>query len=342
MSNPESVSRRLEQFPTVKLAQTPTALEPAPRLGHACGVNPLWVKRDDSTGLALGGNKARKLEFLVADALAHGADTLLTTGGVQSNHARMTAAAARRTGMRAILFLCDSAPDRAEGNLLLDRLLGAEVRFIPGLTLEQMDAKMEAAAEELRADGRRPYIIPVGGSTPLGALGYVRAVAELAAQCRDQKFQPGAIVLAAGSTGTLAGVLLGVRVFLPGTRIYGVSVSPLREAGQCKCAALCASAARLLGVEWSPSSDEIPIWDDWLGSAYAIPTPEGDAAVRLAAECEGYLLDPVYTGKALAGLIGLAARGEIGASESVVFWHTGGSPALFAGGERLVSPAMGA
>jgi D-cysteine desulfhydrase family pyridoxal phosphate-dependent enzyme len=320
----------LDSIPRVSLAHLPTALEAAPRLGAALGVPHLRLKRDDNTGLALGGNKARKLEYLMANAQAQGADVVFTTGGKQSNHARMTAAAARKLGIDSVLFLADEDPGNRQGNLLLDRILGAEVRFIPGLTLQQMYDVMDAEADRRRAEGRRPYIIPVGGSTALGCLGYVRAVAELAEQAAAAGINVDAMVVAAGSTGTLSGMLLGQRLFLPEARVYGVSVSPPRLLGQQKCARIIGEAAEILGVDWKPAPEEIPLWDDWLGPAYGVPTEEGLQAIRAAAETEGLLLDPVYTGKAMAGLTGLAQRGEIRADENVVFWHTGGVPALFA------------
>lgn len=321
---------QLDDFPRVRLAHLPTPLEPAPRLGAAIGLPQLWMKRDDCTGLAMGGNKARKLEFLLADARAQDADVLFTTGGVQSNHARMTAAAACKLGMRSELFLCDPEPPAAQGNLLLDRLFGATVHFIPGLTLDQMNARMAARAEELRAAGQRPYVIPVGGSTPLGALGYVLAVRELAEQCAASGLKLDALTVATGSTGTLSGILVGARLFMPETQVYGVSVSPRAASGKRKCAGIVAQTAALLDLDWNPTPDEIPLWDDWLGPDYGVPTPEGMEAIHLAATTEGCLLDPVYTGKALAGTRGLAQRGELRAEQTVVFWHTGGAPALFA------------
>jgi D-cysteine desulfhydrase family pyridoxal phosphate-dependent enzyme len=320
----------LDDIPRVPLAHLPTPLEPAPRLGASIGLPRLWVKRDDCTGLAMGGNKARKLEYLMAEARDRGADVVLTTGGLQSNHARMTAAAACRLGMRSILFLCDPAPERAQGNLLLDRLLGAEVRFIPGLTLAGMTEQMEAAAEQLRAEGSKPYIIPVGGSTPLGCLGYVRAVRELADQARAAGLSLDAMTVAVGSTGTLAGVLLGRDLYVPETRVYGISVAPPAAVGTRRCAAILAEAAALIGAEEQGREAEPPVYDDWLGPEYGIPTPEGLDAIRTAARTEGLLLDPVYTGKALAGTRGLAERGVLKPQEHVVFWHTGGAPALFA------------
>ncbi|MFN3652836.1 MAG: D-cysteine desulfhydrase family protein [Armatimonadota bacterium] len=329
---------RLDAVPRVSLAHLPTPLERAPRLGRAIGLPQLRVKRDDATGLALGGNKARKLEYLLADARTQGADVVITTGGVQSNHARMTAAAARRLGMEAVLCLCDPEPEEARGNLLLDRVLGADVRFWPGLSLGEMHAALDRLADELRAAGRRPYVIPVGGSTPLGSLGYVRAVRELAEQAAAEGLWIDAMTVAAGSTGTLAGILLGARLFLPGTRVYGISVCPGISGLRRKCAETIAAAAELLGADWRPDPDEVPILGDWLGEGYGIPTEEGREAIRLAACTEGYLVDPVYTGKSLAGTRGLAARGELLPGETVVYWHTGGAPALFAFPESVSVP----
>lgn len=321
---------RLADFPRLTLAHLPTPLEPAPRLGAAIGLPQLWMKRDDCTGLAMGGNKARKLEYLVAEARTQAADVLLTTGGAQSNHARMTAAAACRYGMQSLLFLCDPQPPMEQGNLLLDRLFGAEVRFLPGLTIHDMNARMEEEAELVRARGRRPYIIPVGGSTSLGCLGYVRAVEELARQTAEIGLRVDAMVVATGSTGTLSGVLIGARLFMPGARVYGISVSPSAELGRRKCAGIVAGASELLGEPWRPAGEEVTLRDDWLGPGYGISTPEGMEAIDLAARMEGILLDPVYTGKALAGAKGLASEGELHPGDHVVFWHTGGAPALFA------------
>ena len=271
----DGCSARLASYPRIALAHLPTPLEPAPRLGAALGLPALWVKRDDCTGLATGGNKARNLSTLMADAQRQGADVVLTTGGGQSNHARMTAAAAARLGMHPILFLSDPPPPVEQGNLLLDRIFGAEVRFLPGLTLLQMEGKMEEAAGQLRERGRRPYIIPVGGSTPLGCLGYVRAVEELARQAAALDLRVDAMVVAAGSTGTLSGMLLGARLYLPGTRIYGISVAPPAGPGKRRCAQIVGEAAALLGHEWRPEPEEIPIYDDWLGEEYGSPRGRG-------------------------------------------------------------------
>jgi D-cysteine desulfhydrase family pyridoxal phosphate-dependent enzyme len=320
----------LDRIERVPLAHLPTPWEEAPRLGEAFGLSRLWIKRDDATGLALGGNKARKLEYLMAEALRQGADTVLTCGGEQSNHARMTAAAACRLGMRAILFLDDPEPRERQGNVLLDDLLGAEVRFLPVGTLHALYAAMDRCAAELAARGRRPYVIPVGGSTPLGCLGYVRAVRELAGQAAERGLDVRTMVVATGSTGTLAGMALGARLFLAGARVIGISVSSPAERCREKAARIASEAAALLESDLGFAPDDFVVYDTFIGEGYGVPTREGGEALSLAARCEGLVMDPVYTGKALAGLRALAARGEIARDEAVVFWHTGGAPALFA------------
>jgi D-cysteine desulfhydrase family pyridoxal phosphate-dependent enzyme len=320
----------LDGFDRVALAHLPTPLEQVPRLGNAFGLSRLWIKRDDATGLALGGNKARKLEYLMADALAQGADTVLTCGGVQSNHARMTAAAACRLGLRSILFLDDPEPSTRQGNLLLDDLFGADLRFHPVGSLHALYEAMEQCARTLSAHGRRAYVIPVGGSTALGCLGYVRAVRELAEQAGSRGLSVQTMVVATGSTGTLAGMTLGARLFLPRARIFGISVSSPTARCREKASRIATDAAALLGVADVFSPDDFAVYDEFLGDAYGVPTPAGQEALALAARCEGLVMDPVYTGKALAGLRSLTARGEIAPGETVVFWHTGGAPALFA------------
>lgn len=321
---------RLEAIPRERLAHLPTPLERAPRLGAACGLESLWVKRDDATGLATGGNKARKLEFLLADARARGADTLLTVGGVQSNHARMTAAAACRLGMSCELFLDGEEPAEHQGNLLLDDLFGAAVTFLPGASLGALNDVMAERAAALAEQGRVAYVIPVGGSTGLGALGYVAAVRELAAQAATERIDVGAIVVAVGSTGTLAGLALGARLFLPDAAVVGVSVSSPTARCRSKGARIAGEAAERLGLDLRLAPEELHVTDAFLGPGYGVPTPEAEAAIRLAARCEGLILDPVYTGKAFAGLCALAAAGKLPRDRAVVFWHTGGIPALFA------------
>jgi D-cysteine desulfhydrase family pyridoxal phosphate-dependent enzyme len=325
-----SASERLDAIPRLPLAHVPTPLEPAPRLGAACGIPSLWVKRDDATGLALGGNKARKLEYLLADAQEAGADTLLTVGGVQSNHARMTAAAACRLGMACELFLEGERPSEQQGNLLLDGLFGARVRLLGPATLHVMNEAMGARAAELSANGRVPYPIPVGGSNALGALGYVAAAREVAMQASAQNLDIGAIVVAVGSTGTLAGLAVGVRLFLPKTRLIGVSVSSPTVRCQSKCSRIAREVAERLVAPGAGAAHDPEVTDAFIGPGYGIPSPEAMAAIRLAARSEGLILDPIYTGKAFAGLQAMATDGALPRDRAVVFWHTGGSPALFA------------
>jgi D-cysteine desulfhydrase family pyridoxal phosphate-dependent enzyme len=280
------------------------------------------VKRDDQTGLALGGNKARKLEHLCAEALALGCDTLVTGGGPQSNHCRMTAAAANRLGLACHLALAGEAPDIPTGNLLLDHLLGAELHATGARGYYEIEASIEAVAEEVRAAGGRPYAIPVGGASVTGALGYVDAARELAGQLAEPVDW---IVVADGSGGTHAGLLAG----LDGpTLILGVDVGTRPDLDE-RVPELAEATAKAIG---RPSPDR-PIHVDHtrFGAGYGKPTPECLEAIRAAARLEGLILDPVYTGKAMAGLIGWIREGRLTDGQSVLFWHTGGAPALFAG-----------
>lgn len=321
---------KLDEITTVHLANVPTALEETPRLAKKIGLGRLFIKRDDTTGLAVGGNKARKLEFLMADAQAAGTDIVLTCGGPQSNHARMTAAAARKLGMDSILFLTGPKPDRYEGNLLLDSVLGAEMRFVPNVGYDIIDDVMGAEAKILAAQGRVPYVIPVGGSTPVGALGYVRAAREVAGQLSSLGIADPVIVIALGSGGTLGGLTLGCRLFLPKARPVGISVSRDADGARKRVIDIATRSAKLLDVGFEPELGEVQVYDQYIGEAYGIPTPEANEAILLAARTEGIILDPVYTGKAMSGLIDLVMKGKIGADRPVVFWHTGGSPGLFA------------
>lgn len=315
------------------LAQLPTPLQRLPRLGESLGHPEIWIKRDDLTGLAMGGNKARKLEFLMADVRRSGADMVLTTGGAQSNHARMTAAAACRLGAGCHLMLCDEDPGTQQGNLLLDHLFGATVTFCESDSYAETDRRLAELADLYRSRGRHPYIIPVGGSTPLGCLGYYLAAAELQQQLAALQFERVTIVIAVGSTGTLAGLLLGAASFLPGATVFGISVSPPAEAGRRRCSRIMQDAVRLYNLPVTPPEPDIR--DDWLGPAYGVATEGGLQAIRRMARLEGILLDPVYTGKAFHGLVELLERGCIPRDAPVIFWHTGGAPALFAFGDSF-------
>ena len=309
----------MERLP---LAATPTPLEPAPRLSEAVGAE-IWVKRDDLTGLALGGNKARKLELLVADARARGCDVLVTAGGAQSNFARMTAGAAARLGLGCHLVLSGDAPARSTGNLLLDRLFGATLHFAGASDWRVLEARVAEIAREL---GPRAYAMPIGGASPVGAVAYVLAADELCAQVRATPAFGGAlpdwIVLADGSGGTHAGLLAGLP---PSVRVLGVDVARPPVPHSQRIPRLAEQAAKLAGR--ALPGGELHLVDH-TGPHYAAVTEECRDAVRLAARSEGLVLDPVYTGKALAGLVAARREGRLGGR--IVFWHTGGAPALFA------------
>ena len=303
----------------MKLAHLPTPLERADRLGAALRLEPgrLWVKRDDCTGLATGGNKARKLELLVADALARSADLLITAGGPQSNHARTTAAAAARAGLDCVLAFNDDPPERTEGNQLLDTVLGAERRFLGRIPMDDLNAAVELIAGELHDAGRKPYVIPIGGSSPLGASAYVAAADEIAAEIGHDDF---IVVTATGSGGTHSG--LAAR--LGHERVMGVDVGALADPAA-TVRRLTGEVAALVGLP-APSGDPWLVRDQ-IGAGYGAPTAACREAIRLAARREGLLLDPVYSGKAFAGLMSLAVSGV--SAKTIVFLATGGAPALF-------------
>jgi D-cysteine desulfhydrase len=329
------------QLPRLSLAHLPTPLEFLPRLSKELGPR-LYIKRDDQTGLAGGGNKTRKLEFLVADALEQGADTLITVGAPQSNHCRQTAAAAARCGLRCILVLRGDAPPDTTGNLLLDHLLGAEVIWSGKRTREEV---MEAVAAEVRAAGRKPYAIPLGGSTPLGAAAYALAMIELKEQMETMEgkgefvTRPSfdRLIFASSSGGTHAGLVVGAHLADFGGQVLGVSVDEEREALRRTVARIATGTARLLGQAGAYQAADISANADYLGAGYArMAAPEREA-IALFAQAEGILLDPVYTGRAAAGMIDLIRRGVIRKTETILFWHTGGTPALWAYLDELLA-----
>ena len=314
-------------IPRLRFAHLPTPVETLTRLSHDLGGPTILVKRDDQTGLALGGNKTRKLEFLLAAAQSHGARTLITAGAVQSNHCRQTAAAAARFGFDCILLLAGSPPPSASGNLLLDGLLGAEIVYA---RREERDRRLKEVFDSAWADGRRPYLSPYGGSNATGAAAYAFALQELL----EQGVRPDWIVFASSSGGTQAGLVLGARLFGYEGRILGISVDEPAGELQKRVADLAAEAGDLLGEQVKFSPDEVLVNDSYRGAGYGIAGEAEQEAVRLFARCEGLLLDPVYTGRAAAGLIDLVRRGTFRPGEQVLFWHTGGTPALFADAYR--------
>lgn len=320
----------LARFPRMKVASLPTPLQELSRFRKEIGGPRLFMKRDDNTGLALGGNKARKLEYLMGDALAQKCDVVITTGGPQSNHARMVAAVARQLGLEAILLLTGEEPREWKGNLLLDRILGAQVLFAGTTDYEIVHPRMEAMAEDLRKQGRNPYVMPVGGATPIGSLGYVQAMLELAGQSLEQGLAFDYLVTATGSAGTMSGMLVGSQAFLPSLKVVGVSVSRPRAALIQRLSSLSEATASLLNYTFKFPPETITVFDEYIGEGYGVPTPEGLEAIELLARTEGILLDPVYTGKAMAGYVDLVRKGYFPSTANVVFFHTGGAPALFA------------
>jgi len=317
----------IDTIPRVSLADLPTPLEDAPRLARHIGLSRLLIKRDDQTGLAMGGNKARKLEYDFADVLKKGSDVIVTVGGAQSNHARMTAAAARKLGLDAKLVLGGPDVDEFQGNMLLDVLFGAEIRFLRNDDdNDHLAAAMDAWVRELTQQGRKPYALPIGGSSGLGALGYVWAMRELTGQFGQGPVQ---IVLAVGSCGTLAGVLLGAHMYMSRARVVGISVSRTSGRIEAATAALIEEAAGILNLKDFPARQAIETYDTY-HQEYGAFTDSAKQAIVACAQLEGLLLDPVYTGKAMAGLIDLVRKGVLDKSIPTIFLHTGGLPILFA------------
>ena len=317
----------LNALPSAGLVAGPTAVVEMSRLRAALGGGPrLLVKRDDALPFGFGGNKVRKLDLVSARARADGADTLLTVGGVQSNHARATAAAAARLGLRCVLVLSGARPDRPTGNALLDGLLGAEIHFVS--SREERAPAMRAAADRLRAQGRHPFEIPLGASTPLGAMAYARAVAELAAQGPV----PDVIVHATSSGGTQAGLLAGIALLGMPTRVLGISADDPSPVLAEIVAGLVSGVDAALGGAGRLSAATPPadVDDTFVGEGYGIPTAASRQALELAARSEALFLDPTYTAKAMAGLVAYVRSGRFTTDQTVLFWHTGGQVGLFA------------
>jgi D-cysteine desulfhydrase family pyridoxal phosphate-dependent enzyme len=315
-------------LPRIPLAYLPTPVQPLPRLSAELGGPQLWIKRDDLTGLAFGGNKTRKLEFLLAEAQAHGARTLITRGAIQSNHCRQTAAAAANQGFECILVLTGSPPKTAVGNTLLDQLMGAEMIWTEG---EDPDEILDNTFEAAWSGGRRPYLIPYGGSNPIGAASYAAAMGEF----MEQDTPVDRIVFATSSGGTQAGLLVGAHIYHFSGLISGISVDPLARAIVPTIASLATETAELLGQPKTFLEKQVDVNDKYLGEGYAVMGKLEKEALGMFARLEGLFLDPVYTGRAAGGMINLIRSGEISSKERVLFWHTGGTPALFAYAEEL-------
>lgn len=332
----------LAALPRARLATLPTPLEEAPGLSAALGGPRILVKREDLTGFALGGSKVRKLEMILGDALAQQADTLVVSGDLQSNLSRLVAAAAASLGLRAVLVLGGEADEsrKAQGNLLLDALAGAEIRYFTGDFREGHERSL-AVAEELRRAGRVPYVVPLGGSGPLGASGYLEAARELREQLAVAGVEAASLIVPVGSCGTMAGLLLGVKVLALRLRVVGMSVSRPEPYVRERVAALVSETAALLGIGVEVPADEVIVHDEWIGPGFGILGDEARDALRFAAARGGLYLDPVYNAKAFAGLRALVRRGSLGPRDTVVFVHTGGVPALFAYAEELAGAPAG-
>ena len=351
MTTPRELLARLDAIPRTPLSHLPTPLEEMKGVSLRLeGVN-LYVKRDDQTGLAFGGNKARKLEHIMADVVARGADSVVTWAGVQSNWCRQVAAACARLGIRPVLVLLKKPgmPLEEDGNLLLDRLFNAEIRVVDApegksfLELENVKELVEPVMEEERAAGRMPYLAPVGGSLlegdmlrPLGALGYVRAFAEIMEQASAMGFIPDTVLLATGSAGTQAGLLVGAKILSPSTRVVGISVagSAADVSGYVK--SIAEATLNEVAAPGPVNDDEVVVLDDYLAEGYGVLNAQITQAIGMVAREEGLLLDPVYTGKSMAGLLDLAGKGFFRDGERVVFIHTGGTPAIFPYREGLL------
>ena len=333
------MGKDLKNFSRVDLCHQPTPLEEMPRLSAALNGPKFLIKRDDCTGLATGGNKTRKLEFLLADALQQGADMLVTQGAVQSNHVRQTAAAACKFGLDCHALLERRVPDRAAdyettGNVLFDHIFGTTIEFRPpGL---DMNAEARAVTEKFALNGRKPYFIPGGRSNEIGALGYVSCAYEMLAQFDAQGLDVGWIVLASGSAGTHAGLLAGLHAAGSDIPVMGISVRQPRERQIAAVHKLAAATAAQL-TDTPLSLEKTMIDDGYVGAGYGLPTEGTIAAINLIARKEGVLLDPVYSAKGLAGMIGLTEQKFFDSQKDVVFLHTGGAAALFAYGNQLAS-----
>ena len=332
----------LSALPRTALCHRMTPIELMPRLTEALGGPKLWIKRDDCTGLAGGGNKTRKLEFLVAEALEQGADTLVTQGAIQSNHVRQTAAAACKVGLKCAVLLERRVPGRradyeTTGNVLLDVLFGAEVEFRPPDL--DMNAEAEAFGEKLRAQGRKVYVIPGGGSNTTGAIGYADCALEISQQCREMDVNFDWVVHATGSTGTQAGLVAGFAMAQanPSIPVLGICVRQPREKQEAAVHKLADATARRLGVSAGVSPDAVHANGDYVGEGYGIPTAGTVDAIKMLARLEGILLDPVYSAKGMDGFIDLVRRGHFANAQNLLFVHTGGAQVLPAYDQELTA-----
>lgn len=335
-----------DKIPRIKLANLPTKLEPMKKLTEILDGPQLLIKRDDETGLAFGGNKVRKLEFIIADALAKKADIVITSGAVQTNHGRLTAAATVKAGLKPVLVLTNEEPDKYEGNLLVDYLLGAEIHFVGVEHADfkerhrQSRIKGEEKVAELKAHyeslGKKVFVVPRGGRSIQGTLGYVLGSLEIYEQIICSQTKLDYIVTGVGSTSTFGGLILGNKLFNTGIKIIGISVSRKAEEIKDLIIEQVEETIEHFGLNVQISREEILVHDAYVGDGYAVPTAAGIEAIKLLGKTESVFLDHIYTGKAMAGLIDLVKRGYFTNEDSVAFLHTGGNPALFSLDEKIL------
>ena len=320
----------LSLMPRASLGTLPTPLEPLPRLGSFVGHSSMWIKRDDVTGLGMGGNKTRSLRFLLGDAIVKGCDTILAAGGLQSNLCSLTAAACARMGLGCILIHNDVPPQRLEGNMLLNRMFGARSEFLGRVSEEERALAMDQMAKDLRRAGKKPYPVHNGASTPIGALGYAEAALELHSQCREQGIPMRHICIVGAMGGTASGFVYGTAHLGGPFRVHVISVEYAVVELERRLTGLFNGLRGLLGAATIPPESVMTVYGDYVGAGYGIPTPKSKEAQKLLAQHEGIITENVYTSKTVAGMLGLIERGIIPANEPCCYIHTGGMGSLFA------------
>lgn len=323
------MNKALLLLPRLELAKLPTPLDRVENLGKSLGNLDLWFKRDDLTGFGLGGNKVRSLEYLAADAMRVNSNILITGGSSGSNHVRTTMAVAAHLGLKGVAVLSGTRPSKANGNLLLNQLLDAKLVFTGNPDRSYIDNYIEDEAERLRGKGESPYMIRRGGVSSLGCIGYVSAAVEICSQLQSLNLNPDILLCATGCGVTQAGLLVGFKLMGLNCRLYGITVSRSRDECIAYIKQLINETEDVLGLDSRVKNDEIFVFDEYIGEGYSVPTSEGIDAIRLVAQTEGIFLDPIYTGKAMAGLTDLVKKDLIGSDNTVIFLHTGGSPSIF-------------
>jgi len=323
------MNKALLLLPRLELAKLPTPLDRVENLGKSLGNLDLWFKRDDLTGFGLGGNKVRSLEYLAADAMKVNSNILITGGSSGSNHVRTTMAVAAHLGLKGVAVLSGTRPSKTNGNLLLNQLLDAKLVFTGNPDRSYIDNYIEDEAERLRGKGESPYMIRRGGVSSLGCIGYVSAAVEICSQLQSLNLNPDILLCATGCGVTQAGLLVGFKLMGLNCRLYGITVSRSRDECIAYIKQLINETEDVLGLDSRVKNDEIFVFDEYIGEGYSVPTSEGIDAIRLVAQTEGIFLDPIYTGKAMAGLTDLVKKDLIGSDNTVIFLHTGGSPSIF-------------